>query len=303
MPNKLPKTKCLALLKTVDILSNENINQAVISTELGGRTPFEQLELVSKSVLLPILSNPLNQQSWGEVTYREINESFHSFLSSTTILCGQVKGETRLPMPPMDSFEGTSGSGSGSAILGQNPTALLESTILTWTKQIKNILRQDPESQLKKGLHPNPDVEIAFWRNKANSLNAVFDQLQSRKIGRVLKTLDQSKSTYCSSFAELCKDVYKARLEANENAKFLSTLEEWFEKLINGDDYPKLQDIFRPILHTILLIWKNSEYYNTPSRIVILFKEICNAIIEQSCRYVSGEQIFNFIENEEANVA
>ena len=101
MPNRLPRTKCLALLKTVEVLSNSNVNHSVVSTELGGRTPFEQLELVSKSVLLPILSNPLNQQSWGEVTYREINESFHSFLSSTTILCAQVKGETRLPMPPV----------------------------------------------------------------------------------------------------------------------------------------------------------------------------------------------------------
>ena len=295
MPNRLPKTKCLALLKTVDVLSTNNIHDSVVSTELGGRTPFEQLELVSKSVLLPILSNPLNQQSWGEVTYREINESFHSFLSSTTILCGQVKGETRLPMPPVEAVDGS--------ITAQNPIPLLESAILTWTKQIKNILKQDPESQLKRGSHPTPDVEIAFWKTKAASLNAVFEQLQGRNIGRVLRTLDQAKSTYCSSFAELCKDVYQSRLEANDNVRFLSTLEEWFEKLIKGDDYAKLQDIFRPILYTILLIWKNSKYYNTPSRIVILFKEICNAIIEQSCRFVSGEQVFTFIENEEANAA
>lgn len=87
MLNRLPRTKRLALLKTAEVLSNSNVHHSVVSTELGGRTPFEQLELVSKSVLLPILSNPLNQQNWGEVTYREINESFNSFLSSTAILC------------------------------------------------------------------------------------------------------------------------------------------------------------------------------------------------------------------------
>jgi len=295
MPNRLPKTKCLVLLKTVDALSNSNINHSVVSTELGGRTPFEQLELVSKSVLLPILSNPMNQQSWGEVTYREINESFHSFLSSTTILCGQVKGETRLPMPPVEAVDGST--------TVQNPIPLLESAILTWTKQIKNILKQDPETLMKQGSHPNPDVEIAFWKTKAASLNAIFEQLQGRNIVRVLRTLDQAKSTYCASFAELCKDVYQARMQANDNVQFLSNLEEWFEKLINGGDFVKLQDLFRPILHTVLLIWKNSEYYSTPSRIVILLKEICNALIEQSCHFISGEQVFTLIENEEANVA
>lgn len=293
MPNRLPKTKCLMLLKNVGVLSDSNIKHSVVSTELGGRTPFEQLELVSKSVLLPILSNPSNQQTWGEVTYREINESFHSFLSSTTILCGQVKGETRLPMPPVEA-------GSTSV---QNPIPLLESAILTWTKQIKNILKQDPETLLKQGSNPNPDVEIAFWKTKAASLDAIFDQLQGRKIGRVLRMLDNSKSTYCASFADLCKDVYQARLQANDNVHFLGMLEDLFETLINGDDFVKLEELFRPILHTVLLIWKNSEYYNTPTRIVILFKEICNALVEQSCRYMSGEQVFTLIENEEANIA
>ena len=257
MPNRLPGTKRLALLKTAEVLSNSNVHHSVVSTELGGRTPFEQLELVLKSVLLPILSNPLNQQSWGEVTYREINESFHSFLSSTTILCAQVKGETRLPMPPVESVDGS--------VAPQNPIPLLEAAILTWTKQIKNILKQDPEILLKEGLHPCPDVEIEFWKRKAESLNAVFEQLQGRKIGRVLRTLDQANSTYCSSFADLCKDVYTARLEANDNVKFLGMLEDLLEKLTTNDDFVKLQRLFRPILHTTLLIWKNSKYCDTPS--------------------------------------
>lgn len=295
MPTRLPKTKCLALLKTVEILTSNNVHHSVDSTELGGRNPFEQLELVSKSVLLPILSNPLNQQRWGEVTYREINESFHSFLSSTTILCAQVKGETRLPMPSVESVDGS--------MTPHNPIPLLESSILTWTKQIKNILKQDPEMLLKEGRNPCPDVEIAFWKRKSESLNAVFEQLQGSQIGKVLRALDQANSTYCSSFADLCKDVYIARLEANDNVKFLTALEDLLEKIMNNDDFVKLQELFRPILYTTLMIWQNSKYYNTLSRIVVLLKEICNAVIEQSCRYVSGDQIFSMIENEEANAA
>jgi dynein heavy chain len=47
----------------------------------------------------------------------------------------------------------------------------------------------------------------------------------------VLRALDQSKSTYCTTFARLCKEVFTARLEANDNMKYLRTLEEWFRRL------------------------------------------------------------------------
>ena len=131
----------------------------------------------------------------------------------------QIKGETRLPMPPLDMNDSSN---------GKSLISLLEGAIITWTKQIKSVLKQDPESQLKQGMHPTPDVEIEFWKNKANNLNSIFEQLQSQRIRRVLRALDQSKSTYCQTFARLCKEVFAARMEANDNMKYLRTLEDWF---------------------------------------------------------------------------
>jgi dynein heavy chain len=164
-------------------------------------------------------------------------------------------------------------------------------------------LKQDPESQLKAGMHPTPDVEIEFWRNKAGNLNSIFEQLQGQKIRRVLRALDQSKSTYCTTFARLCKEVFTARMEANDNTKYLRTLEQWFQLLNSEDDFPKTVELFKPMLHIILLIWKNSKHYNTPARLVVLMREICNSLIAQATKYVSGEQIFAMIDNKEANQA
>lgn len=42
--------------------------------------------------------------------------------------------------------------------------------------------------------------------------------------------------------------------------------------------------LFKPILHIVLLIWKNSAHYNTPARLVVLMREICNSIINQVSR-------------------
>lgn len=46
-----------------------------------------------------------------------------------------------------------------------------------------------------------------------------------------------------------------------------------------------------------------SKYYNTPARLVVLIREVCNVVIAQSCKYVSGPQIFAMIQNEEAKEA
>ncbi|RYG70338.1 hypothetical protein EON64_00425, partial [archaeon] len=295
IPTKASKSKVLMFLKLEPVtLTKDNVQTSLVVLELGSN-PFEHLELLANEVFLPILSNSQNQAKWGEVPTREIMDRFHNFLSSTTILCGQIKGETRLPMPPIDL--------SGGPSTGKNRISLLEGAIITWTKQIRSVLKQDPESQLKQGMHPTPDVEIEFWRNKASNLNSIFEQLQGPRIRRVLRALDQSKSTYCTTFARLCKEVFTARTEANDNTKYLRTLEYWFQALNSEDDFPKTVELFKPMLHIILLIWKNSKHYNVPARLVVLMREICNSLIKQATKYVSGEQIFAMIESEEANQA
>eukprot|EP00984_Skeletonema_dohrnii_P005277 scaffold1843_cov107-Skeletonema_dohrnii-CCMP3373.AAC.8 len=218
-------------------------------------------------------------------------------MSSSTILCGHMKAETRLPTPLFDDDKSSSDEKSSS-----NRLSLLEGTILTWTKQIKSVLKQDPEAQLKLGMHPTPDVEIAFWKKKSNNLNSIFEQLQSPEIRRILRVLDEAQSTYCTAFARLCKEVYSARLEANDNVKHLRPLEKWINKL-NEEDFGNLTTVFKPMLHILMLIWKHSKHYNTPNRLVVLVQEMCNSIIDQAHRSISGEQIFSLIDNEEANVA
>ena len=65
------------------------------------------------------------------------------------------------------------------------------------------MLKQDPESALKGDKHPDPLVEIDFWKNKSDNLNAICEQLNSERIKKVLKFLEQNKSTYTGPFSKL----------------------------------------------------------------------------------------------------
>jgi dynein heavy chain len=56
-------------------------------------------------------------------------------------------------------------------------------------------------------------------------------------------------------------------------------------------------------MHTILLIWTYSQHYNTPARLLVLIREICNAIINQCRQQVDSEKIFGSIKNEDPGEA
>ena len=80
-------------------------------------------------------------------------------------------------------------------------------------------------------MHPGPITEVEFWKNKSENLNSICEQLSGERIKKVLKFLEQNKSTQTSSFSKLQKEVHIARIEADENYKFLQTLEQYFYKL------------------------------------------------------------------------
>jgi dynein heavy chain, axonemal len=83
--------------------------------------------------------------------------------------------------------------------------------------------------------------------------------LNSERIKKVLKFLEQNKSTYTTPFSKLQKEVQIAQKEANENYKYLKTLEGLFSDLTNSSkDLVEISELFVPIMHTILLIWTHS---------------------------------------------
>lgn len=134
-------------------------------------SPLETLSTLSQEVILPVLSNPMNRSGWPDVVSQEVTENLHKFIANgkatqriilltmqvwqdmltllyacnaVFVTIGQVKGQTLLPLPPSD-------------IAPQEPAVLhdkdkihiLEGAVITWTRQIKDVLKADSESALK----------------------------------------------------------------------------------------------------------------------------------------------------------
>ena len=234
---------------------------------------------------------------WSDLVSKDLIEKFDSFLSHTYVTIGQVKGQTMLPVPPSDA-------GNSGTMSSKDKATQLENAIAQWTKQIKHELKKEPENALKGNKHPDPMAEVAFWENRSENLNSICEQLASERIKKVLKFLEQNKSTQISAFSKLQKEVQLARTESNENFKYLKTLQDLFLDLNdNSRELNEIAELFVPIMHTILLIWTYSSYYNTPARLLVLIREICNAIINQCKNFVDGEKIFGSIKGNEPQEA
>eukprot|EP00961_Rhodomonas_salina_P105516 1420618-Rhodomonas_salina.1 len=284
--------KFLAFVKDEETVELENLTQKVAVQEISSEG-MTQLMSLSQEVYFPLLTHPGNQDGWPDVIAKELTENLHKFLANTYVTIGHMNGKTLLPLPPDDIYSSMEKNQHD-----KDSVHVLETAVVAWTRQIKDVLRLDPETVLKSGSHPGPSAEVDFWGNKAENLNSIHDQLSSEKVRKVIKVLEVTKSTYFPAFNRLCKEVAQARMEANDNVVYLQTIDPFISKLGN-ESFAEVSSVFKPLMHTILLIWKNSKFYNTPARLVVLMREICNDLIRQAATFVSGEQMFE-IEPQEA---
>ena len=294
LPKKLPK----GVLRTLVVVKPqakkvENVALDLLYNEVGGGEPLEHLARVI-GVYLPLLSN--KNLGLGEVFSADVSTRLHSFLSSVSATVGHLRGDTCLPLPPLDPA-------SMGLLSVKERVHLFEGCVTSWTKQIKAVLKMDPEAQLKAGKHPTAESEIDFWKGKSQHLDAIFEQLQSERVRRVLQYLDTAHSTFCEPFAKLCKEVFAARGEAKDNFKFLSTLDPLVRNLGGDDDFTLLDKKFRPIMHTLLLVWKHSKFYNTPARMVIIMRQLVNNVIAAGQRFLSGRSVLEMIAEENSATA
>ena len=103
IPNTV-KGKMLYFLKPQGAkIKQENMATELRCGELSNETLLN-LEKVLQEVYVPVLTNPANQDGWGEVMAKNVTDGIHTFLANVSITLANTKGETSLPMPPMSSI-------------------------------------------------------------------------------------------------------------------------------------------------------------------------------------------------------
>ncbi|GLH12100.1 putative Dynein beta chain: CLUMA_CG011410, isoform A, partial [Gryllus bimaculatus] len=84
---------------------------------------------------------------------------------------------------------------------------------------------------------------------------------------------------------------YEALAEAQDISLYLKPLLRHF-KVVEETDFSELSPHLMPLVHVVCLVWSNSRYYCTSSKIIILLRQICNLLIQQAKKYLDPSSIF-----------
>jgi dynein heavy chain, axonemal len=226
----------------------------------------------------------LSNTTWPETVKTDFMGQIHKFMANLTETVHEVKGKTILYLPKEEL---------SNVMLSSKDKDLvqrLESTIIHWTRQIKEVVnRQDclEVDQESSG----PLAEIDFWRSRSVDLSGIRNQLDDAKVAAIVNVLEHAKSSYLPPFLNLRNLIQREAVAAEDNLKFLLCLEKPCTDLSKAHpvDIPGLMP---HILSCIRMVWNVSRFYNTPDRVTVLLRKLSNEIINRCCAVISLPDIF-----------
>ena len=123
------------------------------------------------TVLAPLLA--VSKGDASDLVKKEVDEGLSAFVANVQIMQGHARGTTALPLPPdwavSKNTTASSGAPEGPSD-SKDAIHALESAIITWTKQIKAVLKEDPEGlSTDINPHPGPVAELDFWAAKSKN--------------------------------------------------------------------------------------------------------------------------------------
>uniref|UniRef100_A0A803T9B7 Dynein axonemal heavy chain 17 n=1 Tax=Anolis carolinensis TaxID=28377 RepID=A0A803T9B7_ANOCA len=211
-----------------------------------------------------LLMKSENLAGWPRVVMDDVIRQAHRLKNEMFVMGGKIKGKTLLPLPDhLDTVD--------SALLHS-----IETIIIDWSHQIRDILSKDSAQPLLDGLNPLPRVEFDFWYSRQVNLECINSQ--------VIKPFFNSPILWLSFYAGL--------KEAEDINLYLQPLK------VALEEAEQLPSFINSVIYSVCLVWANSEYYNIPSRIIVILQEICNLFIEL-CGQVCISNLYFYLQEKE----
>ncbi|XP_021069297.1 dynein heavy chain 17, axonemal isoform X2 [Mus pahari] len=293
------KTKGVYFIKTKpENITKDNYKTRLIYGDISP-TPVDQLIAVVEEVLYSLLNQSENMDGWPRVVSEDIVKQVHRLKNEMFVMGGKIKGKTLLPIPEhLGSLDGT--LDSMERIPSSMDNSLLhsiETIIIDWSHQIRDVLSKDSAQALLDGLHPLPRVEFEFWDARLMNLQCIHEQLNRPKVNKIVEILEKAKSCYWPALQNVYMNVTQGLKEANDIVLYLKPLRILLEEM-EQTDFTMLPSYIVKVLSTICFIWATSEHYNTPSRVIVILREFCNQIIEMTRTYLSPDEVLKGLQGE-----
>lgn len=258
-------------LKFDEPITLQNIHTCVHVDSVEGDSLDDLLNKMNNEYLNQFLQD----KTWPDGVRKDFIAGLHKFMAALTEASHISKGRTTLYIPSEDL------SDIEAAAKDKDLLQRLESTVIFWTRQIKEVVSNQESQQSNEHLS-SPLDEIDHWTTRTNNLDVLYKQLQKPELKKICAVLRAAESSYLTSFKDLEAKIEEGSLEAADNLKYLKTLADPCRKIENSE--PKdIPGLLPEVLNCVRLIWEMSTHYWSEERMKGLLTKISNQIIKR-CR-------------------
>ncbi|NXG62204.1 DYH17 protein, partial [Hemiprocne comata] len=283
--------------KKKENITQENYQSGLLVGDISP-SPVEQLITVVEEVLSPLLLSEENVEGWPRVVVEDIVQQVQQLKNEMVVMGGKIQGKFLLPLPEhLDQDVSSSVLHCLAGALGSSALHDIESIIMEWSHQIRDILNKDSVQPLLEGLYPLPRTEFEFWHTRTLKLQCINDQLLLPRVTALAKTLEKADSCYWPVLQSMFRDVNAGLEEAKDISLHLQPLQILLEE-VEQADYFELQPYVEQTLCTIRLLRAHCQHYSSPARVLVILQEICNLLMEMTCNFLRPENVMKGLQGE-----
>ncbi|KAM6989324.1 dynein axonemal heavy chain 8-like [Tautogolabrus adspersus] len=163
----------------------------------------------------------------------------------------------------------------------------LKEILRTWYKQIEQILIES-DSQRKVADAEGPLAELEHWKKMSIKFNSIINHIRGPECMAVVFVLHISYSDIMEMWQEMYAKIVERTSEANDNVKFLSSLETVCQPLYHADPVAMRRSV-QKIIDAIQRIYNDSLYFNTDDKISELYLKVTHQMVTSCRSYITDK--------------
>ncbi|OXU27164.1 hypothetical protein TSAR_014516 [Trichomalopsis sarcophagae] len=254
----------------------------------------DELATIVDNIFAPLLCKPDNHKELPGVAVQDISRHVHSLRGTLYQVKGQVNGRTVLPMPA--GLEKVAEVERMISVEGPQAVDLylksaIEGVVIKWAYLVNDVVTHESSTAFDNGQNPTPYVELEYWSTRLANLRNIFDQLREDRVRKMAVILEKTDSAYYPCFRTLFANVVSSLAEAKEISLYLTPLGKCF-KSVEEVDFAEAKPVMATLIHSLGLVWANSRYYQSSSKLIIMLRQICNLLIQEARRFLDPTLIF-----------
>lgn len=191
-PPSFPVGRIVYFLRTKPelIYPNSTFDEIVHSGVLQ-RNYLECLVRLMSDLFSPLMAHAAGH--WPDSVRNEFAAGMNRFMSTLTDIASKAEHNTVLYVPNENLS-----SSIQEMLADRDLIQRLETTVIRWTRQVKDILNT---SHADDGTHIElPTDELNFWEQRCHDMSGISQQLNKDGVVAILKILEAASSTYVTQF-------------------------------------------------------------------------------------------------------